>query len=397
MRTSLPVALGCILLHQIHGADDGLAETPPMGWRSWNLYGGDVSQDLILEMAHAALIRRDPAGNRDPNGISLKDLGYNDIGLDDNWQDCQNEHTPEHTFHDKFGRPIINTELFPDMKLMVQEIHRLGLKAGWYHNNCICRETTDTWTDYQHYVGDVEYTFRFGFDSVKLDGCGAFLDLDIWYELFGGRVLIENCHWGGDKPQYVNGTLWCPFHMYRTSGDITNTWESMFHNLKTTIGKISVPGCWAYPDMLEVGLLADAREDRAHFGAWVITSSPLILSHNMTDDTTARRIWKIISNTQALAIHKTGLPGSIIFEVPGDSGHPVQVWQKNLTGSSVALLVLNANDRNTTHTMQYALDDTYQVYDVWEGKHLGSHSTLPIHLDGHDSLFYRLDPIHTTV
>ena len=27
--------------------DNGLARTPPLGWRSWNLYGANVNQSLI--------------------------------------------------------------------------------------------------------------------------------------------------------------------------------------------------------------------------------------------------------------------------------------------------------------------------------------------------------------
>ena len=29
------------------GLDNGLGRTPPMGWRSWKLYGADVNQTLI--------------------------------------------------------------------------------------------------------------------------------------------------------------------------------------------------------------------------------------------------------------------------------------------------------------------------------------------------------------
>ncbi|MDK2838007.1 MAG: alpha-galactosidase [Bacteroidota bacterium] len=34
----------------------GLAETPPMGWNSWNKFGCDVSEKLIMEMADAMVI-----------------------------------------------------------------------------------------------------------------------------------------------------------------------------------------------------------------------------------------------------------------------------------------------------------------------------------------------------
>ena len=103
--------------------------------------------------------------------------------------------------------------------------------------------------------------------------------------------MIEDCHWGGTVPS-SRDVADCPYNFYRTSGDIRNNWDSMMSNLKTTL-KFSdesktpsrnYPGCFAYPDMLEVGRMASYNEDRAHFGAWVITSSPLILGHDVTDD-----------------------------------------------------------------------------------------------------------------
>ena len=45
-----------LLAAPVFGADNGLALTPPMGWRSWNCYRGDDSayvalQECMLELA----------------------------------------------------------------------------------------------------------------------------------------------------------------------------------------------------------------------------------------------------------------------------------------------------------------------------------------------------------
>ena len=83
-------------------------------------------------------------------------------------------------------------------------------------------------------------------------------------------MMIENCHdddgWkqgdgGGNEPYYTaGGELWCPFHTYRISGDARPTYGSLLINLNFTIrlatGNLSVPGCWSYPDMMEVGVTA---------------------------------------------------------------------------------------------------------------------------------------------
>ena len=56
---------------------------------------------------------------------------------------------------------------------------------GWYGNNCGCSEhqSVRSWgpppggtgTDgVHHYQGDIQATIDFGFDGIKLDGCGEF-------------------------------------------------------------------------------------------------------------------------------------------------------------------------------------------------------------------------------
>ena len=52
----------------------GIAETPPMGWNSWNIYACDVNEDLVKEVAKAMVDR------------GLKDAGYEYIVIDDCWQ-----------------------------------------------------------------------------------------------------------------------------------------------------------------------------------------------------------------------------------------------------------------------------------------------------------------------
>lgn len=51
-----------------------LAQTPPMGWNSWNKFGCNVSEKLICEMADAMV----------NNG--MLEAGYNYLVIDDCWQ-----------------------------------------------------------------------------------------------------------------------------------------------------------------------------------------------------------------------------------------------------------------------------------------------------------------------
>merc|ERR1712232_1162749 len=312
--------MGVVLPGVALGNDNGLAKLPPMGWRSWNLYGAKVNQKLIEGIMDGMVKKTRPAdGEPDGEATSLCDLGYCDVGLDDNWQNCKAGTGVNH-YHDSDGNPIVNTDVFPDMKAMTDHAHSLGLTAGWYGNNCICSDQKTA--DRKFYEGDAKALRAFGFDGYKLDGCGAQVDMQLWDDIFksdnGKPVMVENCHWGSKVPFEPNRT-WCPWNFYRTSGDVRAKYGSVIGNLNTVTKfssrNLSTPGCWAYPDMLEVGCQhgpggagdtgLSLAETRTHFGAWAIVSSPLTLSHDVNNDTIMDQVWPIIANKEVIAVSQS--------------------------------------------------------------------------------------------
>ncbi len=86
----------------------------------------------------------------------------------------------------------------------------------------------------------------------------------------------------------------CPSNIYRTTRDIAPQFYSVMFNAMFTqeffaeysnlTSPASRPGCWAYPDMLQVGNLPSLQESRTHFALWCITSAPLILSFDSSND-----------------------------------------------------------------------------------------------------------------
>jgi alpha-galactosidase len=60
---------------------DSLAQTPPMGWNSWNKFQCNVSEELIKSVADSIAT----------NG--MKDAGYEYVVIDDCWQ-VRKRHTP---------------------------------------------------------------------------------------------------------------------------------------------------------------------------------------------------------------------------------------------------------------------------------------------------------------
>ena len=50
--------------------------------------------------------------------------------------------------------------------------------------------------------GSIQATIDFGFDGIKLDGCGEFRNLTVFAELMnktGRPILVEDCHWGENE------------------------------------------------------------------------------------------------------------------------------------------------------------------------------------------------------
>ena len=170
--------------------------------------------------------------------------------------------------------------------------------------------------------------------------------------------------------------------------------------------------------MLEVGNMPTYAEDRTHFGAWCVTSSPLILGLDLTDDTTVDKVWDIITNSEAIAVNKAwaGHPGTLVKNTTAANGDPVEIWSKplgnagSLTGGAttrVAVLVMNianinGNDNgngngNSTVTVDagwLGISSTtgFGVRDIWEKQDLPAVAAgqrfVTDAFGQHDSRFY---------
>ena len=85
---------------------------------------------------------------------------------------------------------------------------------GWYLNSCAYGGEQNN--SRANYEGDVASLNHFGFDGVKLDGCGKMTNMTLYarlQEASGRPMLVEACH-GGDKKDDDNSGVathdWCP-------------------------------------------------------------------------------------------------------------------------------------------------------------------------------------------
>ena len=116
-------------------ADNGLALTPPLGWRSFNAFWGIVDQ-VKMETIMDAMVNTSRTVAGTPT--SLLDLGYRHVGLDGGWNYCFPNNK---TFHLEdgtpvwcdwaAGRPCQGNVSFPDPQHMVTKVKALGLSPGW--------------------------------------------------------------------------------------------------------------------------------------------------------------------------------------------------------------------------------------------------------------------------
>ena len=427
--------LAALITVSVRGRADGLVLTPFRGWRSWQLFGLSVTQD-IMEGIMDAMVARTWTVNGVPT--SLADLGYTDVGLDDGWQ-LDNSGPGGHGYHNASGWPIVNTTRFPSLAAMTAHAHALNLTAGWYANNCHDSEgTAGTAAPLSRYVSDAAALRAYGFDGTKLDSCGAEKNMQLWSDLLPGTVL-ENCKnapWF-PEPGYKPGAgvygaePWCPMHFYRVSVDAQVLYAALMGvNLQALhpwgARNLSFPGCWAYFDMAEVGVPPGLHpgevalthaEARAHFASLAVLSSPLVLGLDVRDAAAVAAVWDVIANTELLAVNAAwaGSAGTQVAraaanvtwapcgEIKSCSAGEWEVYAKPLPGGGAAVLVLNHADAGKHATVSLPLAAVpglacgaagCKVRDIYAHADAGivTDTFVVTSLPAHDSAFVTLMP-----
>ena len=356
----------------IVGGDHTLALTPPMGWNSWNVWGGIVD-DAKVRAAADALVA---------SGLATQ--GYTYVNIDDAWEGPR----------DAKGE-ITSNEKFPDMKALADYVHAKGLKIGIYSSpgprTCQQRYAGS----YQHEAQDARTWARWGFDYIKYDWC-SYSDVEPNRDSLPGlqkpyllmRSVLDSLNrdfvyslcqygWGqvwtwGDQ---VGGDLW------RVTGDITDTWASM-----STIGfaqtgheQYAGPGHWNDTDMLVVGKVGWGRELRdsrltaneqlTHISLWALQAAPLLIGADLTqlDDFTIN----LLGNREVLAVDQDPLGRAAGRTLR--TGR-TEVWSRPLADGTMAVGLFNRDLVAQTVTVRWSelgVSGEQPVRDLWQQKDLG--------------------------
>src|SRR5690606_19067167 len=157
-------------------------------------------------------------------------------------------------------------------------------------------------------------------------------------------------------------------HLWRTTGDIADTWESMLAIAKKnmTLAEYAGPGHWNDPDMLEVGNggMTDV-EYRTHFSLWAVMAAPLLIGTDLRRATSATM--EILLNTELIAINQDplGVQARIVTSYKG-----LHVLSKPLADGGRAVALFNENDSAaeiSTTLLDIGLEpgQSVPVRDVW--------------------------------
>jgi alpha-galactosidase len=359
----------------IVGGPDALALTPPLGWNSWNIWGGTVD-DAKVRAAADALVT---------SGLAAQ--GYTYINIDDAWEGAR----------DANGE-ITSNEKFPDMKALTDYVHSKGLKIGIYSSpgprTCQQRFAGS----YQHEEQDARTWAKWGFDYIKYDWC-SYSDVEAAgartplpglqkpYMLMRGildkldrDVVYSLCQYGwGDVWSWgdqVGGNLW------RVTGDITDTWASMsgIGFAQTGHEKFAGPGHWNDTDMLVVGKVGWGRamrdtqlapnEQMTHITLWSLQAAPLLIGADMSqiDAFTIN----LLGNPEVLAVNQDPL-GQAAGRLRGDGR--TDVWARKLSDGTTAVGLFNRAPVPMPISVKWSelgLTGSQPVRDLWLHKDLGS-------------------------
>lgn len=352
-----------------------LTPRPPMGWMTWNLFQGNINEQLIRETADAMV-----------EG-GFRDAGYEYIFIDDLWQGGR----------DRQNNIIPDPEKFPNgMKALADYVHSNGLKLGIYSD--AAQLTCGGWTASLGFEEQDARTFAsWGIDYLKYDYCNAPEDSATARHRYrtmanalqnsGRDIVLGICEWGQRQCEEwceeVGGQLW------RTSYDVRDMWKDIVKeggmgiidivNVTAPLAKYVRPGQWPDMDMLVVGLNGTGgpssdlggvgctqTEYQTQMSMWCMMASPLAMTNDLRKVSEEDR--RILLNPEIIAINQDVLGKAAERKVMNDN---YQIFVRPLADGSHAVALLNTSEKPLTLTADFAslgFAGKYTVRDVWQHK-----------------------------
>jgi alpha-galactosidase len=396
-----------------------MAQTPPMGWNSWDSYGTTVTETEVK-------------ANADYMAARMKSHGWQYIVVDVQWSDAN---AKAHGYRpnaelamDSYGRLMPATNRFPSagngqgFRPLADYIHARGLKFGIHimrgiprravagnlpvfgsksraaeiaDTRSVCKWNTDMYGvdmskpgGQDYYDSILQLYAGWGVDYIKADDIATPFhgeEIEALHRAIGktGRPIVLSLSPGPAdvaKADFyaANANLW------RISDDFWDRWQ----DLRKSFGLLDrwsahvKPGAWPDADMLplgRIGIRAERGDDRKTrftpdeqrtlITLWSIARSPLMMGGDLpsNDDFTLA----LLTNDEVLAANQKASSSGQLF-ARGDQISWVSMPE---AGKGRYLAVFNVGESAAEIRVDWkdlGLGESASVRDLWEKKDLGS-------------------------
>lgn len=454
MKFSYLLIACCVISIHTYAQKTGVAQTPPMGWNSYNCFGSAVHESEVK--ANAAYMAK-----------NLKIHGWQYVVVDFLWsydnppgsnignpfqKSLQDGSLVPWLTMDKWGRLLPQPTKFPSafgghgFKPLADYVHKLGLKFGIHVMRGIPRQAVwaktpvleapgitadmiaDTsskceWMNHmyglnmekpgaQAYLNSLLKLYAsWGVDFIKVDDISRPYHLK---EIEGYHKAIQLCGRPvvlsispGETPVIQAEHVKQNANMWRMADDFWDNWVEILHlfdyakKWEGTGGSGHWPDC----DMLQIGKLSKRgpvgveRYSRftddelyTHITFWCIYRSPLMIGGNLPEN---RKIEKaLFTNDEVLAVNQHGSEPRQLYKNTGS-----MAWFSHAGRSKdlyVALFNIGENDHPVDLDFSaLGLKGNVRIRDLWKKEVIGTfngHYAPTIRM--HGSALFKLSPIN---
>ena len=319
-----------------------LAQTPPMGFNTWNTFGENISEQMLMEITDVIVEQ------------GYRDAGYKYVVIDDCWLLRE---------RDEDGNLVPDPAKFPHgMKYVADYIHSKGLKFGMY--SCAGVRTCAGYpSSFDHEFQDARLFASWGVDFLKYDFCNfpkyanckhRYLTMAQALRASGRDILFSACNWGVEEPWNWMRSIGA--HMYRSTWDI-------FDNFPSTVGimnnqfnnfNANAAGCFNDMDMLTVGMNGQGNvansencntytEYELQFAYWCFCGAPLMMGADLRKVGDEYRT--LMQNKELIRLNQD-IECRPPYRVREDNGY--HVFIRHLADGEFALGIFNLCDNTRT-------------------------------------------------
>lgn len=394
------------------------AALPPLGWNSWDCFGGSVTEEEVL-------------ANAEHLAAHLSRFGWDTVVVDIQWYEPDAGH---HDYRpvsdpvlDAWGRQLPAPKRFPSaadgsFRQLADRVHALGLKFGLHIMRGIPRKAVDLdlpihgsdltaariadrenvceWNpdnygiDHSvpgaqaYYDSQVAQFAEWGVDFIKLDDVlhppVQLAEIEAYSRAIdsSGRPIVLTLSPGKQLSSAHLAAFRRDAQMWRISDDLWDDWGQVVEMFQRAArwAPLQQVGSWADADMLPLGRIGirghvgsdrlsrlTLDEQRTMLTLWCMMRSPLMFGGHLPD--TPPETLALLQNTAVLAL-RTGT-GSREIVRDGD----LVIWTADLDGATACAVFWLGDEAASfdLHLSELGLSAHVSpdaVHDLWSGDQL---------------------------